>query len=347
MALLQPSDPDDAAGFPGLSDAQLGSVAEDRLATAIQVSAPGTVAVALPLLDLGFDLYPRRIRTLRCHPVQVKARSFLEPDGEFQASVGSLHADPNGYLLMPYIPPPDWQLHARLWAIPIPEFLKLARPHGDGYLFSGYLDARFARSAANQFLVDTNRLHQQWLDRIPGWKQKVGATRLRTDSNIEDVPRAASRAFGKYGGLWLASQLMRAGLENVVLAQDRLRVDCVDLLLHDLRTYAIGGLAIHTSSVNPRGIVQFRIRHETFFIHPRLFVVILPCLDNGALSDSAFVIPSADIPTVATVSSDRGDPGYQGSFRLDPLAEKMRPFAVLTVQLGVTLLDRLFPTQHR
>ena len=59
------------------------------------------------------------------------------------------------------------------------------------------------------------------------------------------------------------------------------------------------------------------------------------------------MIPSADIPTVATVSSDRGDPGYQGSFRLDPMAEKMRPFAVPTRQLGVTLLDRLFPTQHR
>src|SRR5713101_248123 len=307
MALPQPSDLDDASGLPGLSDAQLGAVAEDRLATAIQVSAPGTVAVALPLLDLGFDLYPRRIRTLRCHPVQVKARSFLEPDGEFQASVGSLHADPNGYLLMPYIPPPDWQLHARLWAIPIPEFLKLARPHGDGYLFSGYLDARFARSAANQFLVDTNRLHQQWLDRIPGWKQPVGAPRLRTDSNIEDVPRAASRAFGKYGGLWLASQLMRAGLENVVLAQDRLRVDCVDLLLHDLRTYAIGGLAIHTSSVNARGIVQFRIRRDTFFVDRQLLVVIIPCRNDGELHATAFVIQAADVPAITTASLDRGD----------------------------------------
>jgi len=344
MALLEPSDPDDGAGLPGLSDAQIGSVAEDRLATAIQLSAPGTVTVALPLLDLGFDLYPRRIRTLRAHPVQVKARSFLEPDGEFQASVGSLHADPNGYVLMPYIPPPDWQLHARLWAIPIPEFLKIARPNGDGFLYSGYLDARFA-SAANQFLVDTNRLHQQWLERIPGWKQPVRAPRLRTDSNIEDVPRPASRAFGKYGGLWLASQLMRAGLENVVLAQDRLRVDCVDLLLHDLRTYAMGGLAIHTSSVNARGIVQFRIRHETFFIDPHLYVVVLPCSDDGAIYDTAFVIPSEDIPAVTTASSDRGDAGYQGSFRLDPLAAKMRPFAAATQNLGARVLQLLFPTQ--
>ena len=87
LALLRPSESDDVSpGTPGLSDAQLGSVAEDRLATAIQLSAAGTVAMAFPLLDLGFDLYPRRIRTLRAHPVQVKARSFLEPDGEFEAA---------------------------------------------------------------------------------------------------------------------------------------------------------------------------------------------------------------------------------------------------------------------
>src|SRR5438445_11421245 len=165
MALRQRPGPTDIpTGVPGLSDAQLGTVAEDRLATALELSAPGIVAVALPLLDLGFDLYPRRIRTLRAHPVQVKARSFLEPDGEFQVSVGSLHPDPNGYVLLPYVPPPDWQLHPRLWAISIPEFLKLAQPHGDGYLFSGYLDARFVSSATNQFLIDTDNLHRQWLD---------------------------------------------------------------------------------------------------------------------------------------------------------------------------------------
>ncbi len=103
---------------------------------AILLSAAGTTTVALPLLDLGFDLYPRRIRSLRVHPVQVKARSFLGPDGEFQASLSSLHADPNGYVVLPFVPPPDWQLHPRLWAIPIPEFLKLARPHDGGYLFA-------------------------------------------------------------------------------------------------------------------------------------------------------------------------------------------------------------------
>ncbi len=344
MALRRPSDQDDVApGFPGLSDAQLGSVAEDRLATAILLSEPGTTAVAFPLLDLGFDLYPRRIRTLRAHPVQVKARSFLEPDGEFQAGIASLHADPNGYVLLPYVPPPDWQLHPRLWAIPIPEFLKVARPHGSGYLFSGYLDDGFARSATNQFLVDVDQLHRQWLGRIPGWKDPVRAPRLGPSHSTEEVPRPASRAFGKYGELWLASQLMRAGLQNVVVAQDRLRVDCVDLLLHDLKSYAIGGLVVHTSSLNARGIVQFRIRQDTFFIDPLLWVVVIPCTGVGALHKTVFLIPAAEVPAITTACSDRGDPGYQGSFRLDPLAEKMRPFAVPMEELGAAVLERLFP----
>ena len=343
MALQEPPDPDTAPGFPGLSDAQLGLVTEDRLTTVIHLSDPGRVAVALPLLDLGFDSYPRRIRTLRAHPVQVKARSFLTRDGEFQASIASLHADPNGYILLPYVPPPDWQLHPRLWVIPIPEFVKLAQPHGSGYLFSGYLDDRFARSAASAFLVDTDQLRRQWLDRIPGWKDPVRVPRLGTSPGTEEVPRPASRAFGKFGELWLASQIMRAGLQNVVVAQDRLRVDCVDLVLHDLESYAIGGLVVHTSSVNARGIVQFRIRLDTFFSDPRLFVVVIPCTSDGALHKTALLIPAAEIPDITTASSDRGDPGYQGSFRLDPLAEKMRPFAVPMEKVGVTVLERLFP----
>jgi len=336
-----------AAGEPGLSDAELGSVAEDRIATAIRLSAAGIVAVAFPLLDLGFDLYPRRIRTLRAHPVQVKARSFLEPDGEFQVSIGTLRPDPNGYLVMPYVPPPGWQLEPRLWVIPIPEFIKLAQPHGNGYLFAGYLDARFP-SWANQFLVDAGALRREWLDRIPGWKAPVQPAPLETGvpAEEEQVSRPESRAFGKYGELWLASQLFRAGLQNVVVAQDRLRVDAVDLLLHDLGTGAIGGLVVHTGTINARGTVEFRIRRQTFFTDPRLLVVVIPCLTDGSLHEGAFVIPSADIPEVTTLSSDRGDSGYQGNFRLDPLAAPMRPYAVPTKILGATVLERLFSRER-
>ena len=139
---------------------------------------------------------------------------------------------------------------------------------------------------------------------------------------------------------------MRTGLQNVVVAADRLRVDCLDLLLHDLRSFGVAGLVVHTSTVNARGVVQFRIRQETFFTDPHLFVVVLPCHDDGELHDRAFLIPAADIPAITTISSDRGDPGYQGSFRLDPLAEKMRPYAVPVEKLGATILERLFPSQH-
>jgi hypothetical protein len=63
-------------------------------------------------------------------------------------------------------------------------------------------------------------------------------------------------------------------------------------------------LVIHTTSVNARGIVQFRLRHDTFFIDPHLYVVILPCSDDSGMHDTAFVIPAMDIPAVTTASSD-------------------------------------------
>src|SRR5205807_9506160 len=120
---------------------------------------------------------------------------------------------------------------------------------------------RFPRPA-NQFLVDANQLQRQWLDKIAGWKDPVHGPRLPPQSAVQAVPRPASRAFGKYGELWVASQLMRTGLQNVVVAADRLRVDCLDLLLHDLRSFGVAGLVVHTSTVNARGVVQFRIRQE-------------------------------------------------------------------------------------
>lgn len=103
---------------------------------------------------------------------------------------------------------------------------------------------------------------------------------------------------------------------------------------------------IHTSSVSARGVVQFRVRQDTFFIDPQLFAVIIPCVSDGVLHDTSLLIPSRDLPAITTISSDRGDPGYQGSFRLDPMAERMRPFAVPTANLGATVLERLFPTLH-
>src|SRR5256885_14289052 len=104
MALRQPSSQDETErGVLGLSDAQLGSVAEDQLATATVRSAPGMAAGAFPPVDLGFDLYLRRIPTVPAHPVQIKARSF-RVDEEFQARITSLHPDPHGYHPPPYGP---------------------------------------------------------------------------------------------------------------------------------------------------------------------------------------------------------------------------------------------------
>ncbi|HEY9288266.1 MAG TPA: hypothetical protein VIT43_09620 [Candidatus Dormibacteraeota bacterium] len=339
-ARLAPGDP----AFPGLSEAQFGTVAEERMASAITAQAGGIATVAFPLLDLGFDLYLRRLRTLRVHPVQVKARSFLDGDGQFQVGVASLHLDPNGYVVLPFVPPPDWQLATAFWAIPIPDFVQLARPHEGGYVFSGYLDGRLD-SPANSYLVPVDRILTRWLHRIPGWTAPVHRTESGLVAPSQEVSKAAARAFGKFGELWLASQLMRVGLENVVLAQDRLRVDCVDLLLHDLRSFATRGLAVHIGTVNARRVIEFRIRADTFFVDQRLDVVCIPCQADGDLAETSLVIPSADIKEpIATPSSDKGVGGYQISFRLDPLATKMRPYAVPTDQLARAIMTRLQAT---
>src|SRR5919204_1285124 len=116
MALVQPSDPGPLPDLGAFGDAQFGSVAELLVANASMVAAPGSLALAFPLLDLGFDLYLRRIRTLRVVPAQVKARSFLNPGGQFEVGIASLLPDPKGYVVFPYVPPPDWELHSRLWA---------------------------------------------------------------------------------------------------------------------------------------------------------------------------------------------------------------------------------------
>lgn len=325
--------------FPGMTEAQFGTVAEERLATAVTVRAGGSATVAFPLLDLGFDLYLRRLRTLRVHPVQVKARSFLDADGQFGVEVASLHLDPSGYVVFPFIPPPDWQLTTAFYAIPIPDFVQLARPHEGGYVFSGYLDGRLD-SPANAYLVPVDRIQTHWLHRIPGWTAPVHQLGPQLEP-ADEVSKPAARAFGKFGELWLASELMREALEGVALAEDRLRVDCVDLILHDLQAYRFLGLVVHTGSVNARGVVEFRIRADTFFVDPRLDVVLIALGPDGKLADTSFIIPSAELAAVSTLASDRGVGGYQVSFRLDPLAEKMRSYAHATVQLAATILERL------
>jgi hypothetical protein len=202
------------------------------------------------------------------------------------------------------------------------------------------LDDRVDEPAA-EFLVDVDQMERQWLAKIPRWSESSAGPALITAPPRDEVPRPASQALGKYGELWLASQLMRSGLEHVVVAHDRLRVDCVDMLLHELRSFAIAGVVVHTSSISMRGTAQFRIRRATFFVDSQLYVVLLVCSRDGTVQQTAFLIPSADISRIATSSTNRGEPIYQCSFRLDPLAEEMRPYAIASTQLGAAIIQRL------
>ena len=339
MALSARRDNSGDATFPGLSDAQFGSIAEERLGTSTLIQAPGMASLAFPLVDLGFDFYLRRIRTLRVHPVQVKARNFLDVDQLFQVSVSSLHPDPNGYVVLPFVPSPDYQLAPKLWIIPIPQFLRLAKPHDRGYVFSAHLDPR-SDEPATPFLVDADRLATQWFARIPGWKGTVQAPPIEAQDPYEQVSKRAARPFGKSGELWLGSQLMGRALDGVCIAQDRLRLDCVDLLLHDLTSFSLLGLALHACTITARGTVEARVRYSTYFVDDRLLTVLLVYRPDGSLHDLAFLVPSVEV-VKGRLYNDRGDAGYVFNFRMDPLADRMRRYAVPAKDLADAILDRL------
>jgi len=74
--------------FPGLSEAQFGTVAEDRLATAIVVKGSGTATVAFPLLDLvfGFEIVLALVVTLMAMNLAAD-RERLRAQGDFEMHV--------------------------------------------------------------------------------------------------------------------------------------------------------------------------------------------------------------------------------------------------------------------
>ena len=72
----------------------------------------------------------------------------------------------------------------------------------------------------------------------------------------------------------------------------------------------------------------------------RLFTVLLVYRPDGSLHDLAFLVPSVEVAK-GRLYNDRGDAGYVFNFRVDPLADRMRPYAVPAKDLADAILDRL------
>lgn len=230
-----------------LTSSQLGALAEDELAAAILVASRGSAAVALPVVDRGFDSYIRRVGTMQIIPVQAKARRTLRADGGFVATIrsASVRDEPSGYLILGYLPPPELHLYRHIWVIPTHYFLEHCPRSGDFLLFESHLDGS-RRSPWNKFLLELSNLGAEWLFRQPGWTSSPGLRQADT------AAEAAGSALGGFGELWVAAQLEIAGGSRIAVARERIDVDVVDLIVHDLRRHAFTGLQVKTSVIDSR-----------------------------------------------------------------------------------------------
>jgi hypothetical protein len=296
--------------------------------------------VAIPLVDQGFDGYIRRVGTMRVSPYQLKARRTLSAAGTYVAylPVRAIREDPHGHLVLAYMPAPALSLYRRMYVIPVPYFIshcprdQATEKSPAQYVFRGHLNGE-RPDPWTPFLYDLSDLGKLWLDLLPGTPP--------TDRQPLAVPPAAKPALGTYGELWLAAELERLGQERFVVARERVDVDTVDLLLHELRTHRFAGLQVKTATIES-GRIEFGLSQDTFFVDPSLVLVVLPCSQDGRLGSTSFMLPSVSVPGLTSHTSYRGRPRYTGKIRVNQIAERFRQYAVPTERLGSAILQTVF-----
>jgi len=283
-----------------LTSSQVGVLAEDELGAAILVASFGSAAIGIPVVDRGFDSYVRRVRTMKVIPIQAKARRTLRADGGFVANirVASVRDEPSGYLILAYLQPPELHLYRHIWVIPIPYFLEHCPRSGDFLMFESHLDGS-RRSPWNEFLLELSNLGAEWLFRQPGWTSPPALTQA------DAAAAAAGSALGGFGELWVAAQLEMAGGNRIAVARERVDVDVVDLIVHDLRLHAFTGLQVKTSVIDSQGVVQFHLPQSTFFIDDHLLIAVVPCTRAGSVAERCLLIPSAAIPSLTSVTEHK------------------------------------------
>src|SRR5919201_1918826 len=323
-----------------------GLLAEYVMAATIMRGSPGKVAVARPIVDLGFDGYIRRVGTLSIVPYQLKSRRYIRWDGVYfdRFRVGSLRPDPRAVILFTYVPPPGLSLHQRFFAIPVTEFIAHCPREK-------YLDQELFRFAASMsgdgrskwepYLVETERLQQQWLDEIRAWHDPLPPHPIPRPVQIHrsgEKPGGAKptdgRAdphnhvlHGRYAELFVGGRVQFAGRDQVIVAQDRSRFDTVTLLLHDLRSFRLAGLSVHTGFVDHRGYVPLNVRQQSIFIDPNMWLLLIVSQPDGSFHNTSFLIPSAAIPSVMPGTHDRrGQIAFVDRIPIADIRPRYRPY---------------------
>src|SRR5207248_3249427 len=319
-----------------LTTAQFGPMAEDLLAVSIEAAGSGTATIARPIVDRGIDLYLRRLRSLLTVPIQVKAFQHLSPDGNgnLDLPVTDVSDDPAGYLAMVHVPSPYDQLYRRLFLIPFLEFRERcprALLHDrECFSFTG----NFSGGSSDLWtdnLLDVDRL-PEWLATVPNWTTRIPPVPhpIRPRPIIEGDTLTQWR--GEIGRLWAATELERAGAASIVLAEDRVRLDTVTLLIHHLASNHLAGLHIRTGKITPGRTVHFEVPRPPFFIDKRLYVLLVLLQGDDLAHDFCLLIPSEALPGL----------GYSETITLDPLTKRFAPYRVRSDEVGAVFLKKVF-----
>ena len=319
-----------------LTTAQFGPMAEDLLGVTLSAAGSGSATIGHPIVDRGIDLYLRRLRSLLTVPIQVKAFQHLSPDGNgnLDIPINDVGDDPHGCLAIVHVPAPYDQLYRRVFLIPVPEFRERcprALIHGrECFSFT----ANFAGVAGDlwrDYLLDADRL-SAWLGAIPGWTTPIPPVPHppRPHSLVEGDSPTMWR--GDIGRLWAATELERAGGGSIVIAEDRVRLDTVTLLLQDLPSRQIAGSHIRTGKVTPGRTVHFEVQRAPFFIDRRLYVLLVLLGNDDRTDDSCLLIPSDALPGL----------GYSETITVEPLTKRFVPYRVRSDELGSVLLKKVF-----
>src|SRR6266853_1272625 len=131
------------------SPSALAAVSEDTIGVALMHGSGGLVAVARPMVDLGFDLYARRLGTMRIVPIQVKARASLDSMRGYRyfnylLASKALQRDPSGFLIFTYVSWHRPEAFETVLAIPIPYFVRhCSRVVEDGVEYTADPTARW------------------------------------------------------------------------------------------------------------------------------------------------------------------------------------------------------------
>jgi len=319
-----------------LTTAQFGPMAEDLVAVSFEAAGSGSAAIARPIVDRGVDLYLRRLRSLLTMPIQVKAFQHLSPDGNGNLDIPltDVGDDPNGCLAMVHVPAPYDQLYRRLFLIPFREFRKRcprALLHRrECFSFT----ANFSGASGDLWsdcLVDIDGL-PEWLASAPGWTTPIPPVPHPPRPHPIVEGDVFTQWRGDIGRLWTATELERAGAGSIVIAEDRVRLDTVTLLIHDLSSRRIAGLHIRTGKVTPGRTVHFEVPRPPFFIDKRLYVLLVLLKPDDQVHDFCLLIPSDAIPGL----------GYSETITLDPLTKRFEPYRVHSDEVGQVFLKRVF-----